>query len=62
MKITMDSTELADLLCLSKNTVKAYAHQKPELLPPRLNMPFRRYVWLREDVMKWIEDRRPVVS
>ncbi len=47
--------DLAELLRLSPETVKADARRRPETLPPRFRRPgSNRLLWRREDVEAWL--------
>lgn len=46
--------ELAQMLGLTEKTVARYVTEFPNRLPPRLNVPGRRVVWLEEDVLTWL--------
>jgi predicted DNA-binding transcriptional regulator AlpA len=47
--------DLAELLRLSPETVKADARRNPEKLPPRFNRPgSNRILWRKADVDEWL--------
>lgn len=47
--------ELAELLRLSPETVKADARRRPETLPPRFRRPgSNRLLWRQSDVDTWL--------
>ena len=52
----IDMRELADLLCLSYNTVRTYHSKKSALIPPACKKAGRP-LWKRSDVMDWVENR-----
>lgn len=58
MKLTFTAVELAQTLGLSVATVYQYATKQPDRLPPKLNTPGRRLLWLSEDVHTWIESHK----
>jgi len=48
--------ELAELLRLSPETVKADAHRSPHKLPPRFKRPgSNRLLWRQSDVDAWMK-------
>jgi hypothetical protein len=50
--------ELAELLRLSPETVKADCRRAPEKLPPRFKRPgSNRLLWRLSDVEKWMEEQ-----
>ena len=52
--------DIAKLLRLHVNTVRADLHRRPESLPPRLRLPGRRTVrFLKVDVLAWMNTNRP---
>lgn len=57
MKLLLDTDGLAEALSMSPDTVKRYCTQKPEKLPPRLQIDYRRPMWSVEDVQRWIRER-----
>ena len=57
MKLVLDIEGLAEALSLSPDTVRQYCTQKPEKLPPRLRVDYRKPMWSVEDVQRWIRDR-----
>lgn len=51
--------DIAKLLRLHVNTVRADLHRRPESLPPRLLLPGRRTVrFLKADVLAWLNKNR----
>lgn len=51
--------DIAKLLRLHVNTVRADLHRRPESLPPRLRLPGRRAVrFLKADVLAWLHSSR----
>ena len=51
--------DIAKLLRLHVNTVRADLHRRPESLPPRLRLPGRRTVrFLKADVLAWLHTNR----
>lgn len=56
MKLILDVEGLAEALSLSPDTVGRYCTQKPEKLPPRLNLDYRKPMWSVEDVQRWIRE------
>ena len=52
--------DLADLLRLSPETVKADSRRAPEKLPPRFKRPgSNRLLWRQGDVDQWMETHSP---
>ena len=55
--VTID--DIAKLLRLHVNTVRADLHRRPESLPPRIRLPGRRTVrFLKADVLTWLNTNR----
>lgn len=51
--------ELAELLHRSRSTIKKESSQAPWKLPPRIKLPgSRKPLWLKADVIKWLEQHR----
>jgi len=51
--------DIAELLRLSPETVKADCRRAPEKLPPRFRRPgSNRLLWRLSDVEKWMEQQR----
>lgn len=46
---------LAPLLNLSKSTVEAAATRRPDRLPPPVQIPGGRRMWLRSTVFQWLK-------
>jgi predicted DNA-binding transcriptional regulator AlpA len=47
--------DLAELLRLSPETIKADARRNPDKLPPRFKRPgSNRILWRKEDVEQWL--------
>ena len=57
MKLTMNVKELADALGISENSVKQYASQDPDKLPPRVNNGMRKLIWSVEAVQEWLREK-----
>ncbi len=56
---TLDIAELAQFLRLAPSSIPATLGKRPDSLPPPLRIPHRRkLLWLRSDVLDWIEARR----
>ena len=55
---TLDSAGLAAILHCSVNTIKSNASRSPEKLPPAIRTGGRRLIWLRDDVLAWLEAHR----
>ena len=55
--VTID--DIAKLLRLHVNTVRADLHRRPDSLPPRIRLPGRRTVrFLKADVLTWLNTHR----
>jgi len=53
---TLNSVELAELLCLSPLSIHSMLVRRPDRLPPPIRVPgSSRLVWLEADVMAWLE-------
>ncbi len=53
--VVMTLDNLAELLQIPLNTLRADLHRSPEAMPPRLYLPGRRMVrFLRADVAAWL--------
>ncbi len=55
---TLDVAGLAAILHCSMETVKKNASRLPGKLPPPIRTGGRRLIWLRDDVIAWLEARR----
>lgn len=50
---------VAHILGITEATLKSDLTRRPHSLPPRLMLPGRkRYVWVKEDVLEWIDSFR----
>lgn len=56
---TLTAPELARVLGKSKHSVMADVHRAPSTLPPRIKIPgSHRLLWLKKDVLAWLESHR----
>lgn len=56
---TLGPAELAKLLMRSEQTIRSDVHRRPHTLPPRFQVPgTRKLVWLKTDVVVWLEKHR----
>ena len=56
---TIGVEELAKLLHRQPETILSDARRRPETLPPILRIPkTRTLIWLEEDVIAWIKEKR----
>jgi len=54
---------LSTLLKRKVSTIKVDARRKPDSLPPRLDIPgTRSLLWVKEDVIAWLNAMRPQVK
>lgn len=56
--VTLDAAGLAAILHCSVETITSNAHRAPGRLPPQIRTGGRRLLWLRADVMAWLEEHR----
>lgn len=56
--VTLDAAGLAAILHCSVETITSNAHRAPGRLPPQIRTGGRRLLWLRADVMAWLEAHR----
>lgn len=55
--VTVD--ELARILQRSRHSIAGDVTKAPHKLPPRLRLPgSRKVLWLRSDVMEWLNEHR----
>jgi len=60
---TLNSTELAALLCLSPLSIHSTLVRRPDRLPPPIRVPgSSRLVWLEADVLAWLESHKSKVE
>jgi len=58
---TLGVEELAVLLRRKPDTIRSDARRRPNTLPPRIVIPgTTKLLWLEEDVVDWMKDRREV--
>lgn len=58
---TIGIKEVAGILHKSVASVQKDVTRNPEALPPRLNIPGnRRVLWLKTDVIEWLQSKRTV--
>jgi len=51
---------LVPILHLPIDTIKVYARQYPDRLPPRFRPPgIKKLLWVEADVLAWIDSFRP---
>lgn len=56
---TIGVEELARLLHRRPETIRSDARRRPSTLPPMLRIPkTRKLLWLEEDVINWMKDKR----
>ena len=57
--ITLDVAALGEIMHMSPQTVRNRMCVNPSSMPPRLHIPGnRRLLWLRSDVVRWLEEHR----
>lgn len=56
---TLTAAQLAPILGKSEHSVRCDVHRAPGILPPRIKIPgSQRLLWLKKDVMAWLEAHR----
>jgi hypothetical protein len=56
---TIGVEELAKLLHRTPETIRSDARRRPGTLPPVLRIPkTRKLLWLEEDVVSWMKEKR----
>lgn len=60
---TLNSTELAELFCLSPLSIHSTLVRRPDRLPPPIRVPgSSRLLWLESDVLTWLESHKVKVA
>jgi predicted DNA-binding transcriptional regulator AlpA len=56
---TLNSTDLAELFCLSPLSIHSTLVRRPDRLPPPIRVPgSSRLLWLESDVLAWLESHK----